>query len=31
MKNKNLAPTEYLNMIRPYLSDMIHDNKTHGN
>ena len=26
-KDKNLAPKEYLNIIRPYLSDMINDNK----
>ena len=29
-KNKNLSPKEYLDMIRPYLSDMITDNKTQG-
>ena len=26
-KDKNLAPKEYLNIIRPYLSDMINDHK----
>ena len=26
-KDKNLSPKEYLDMIRPYLSDMINDNK----
>ena len=29
-KNKNLSIKEYLNMIRPYLSDSINDHKTHG-
>ena len=29
-KNKNLSAEEYLNMIRPYLSDMINDHKTEG-
>ena len=29
-KDKNLSPEEYLDMIRPYLSDMIDDHKTHG-
>ena len=29
-KNKNLSPKEYLDMIRPYLSDMITDYKTQG-
>ena len=29
-KNKNLSVKEYLNMIRPYLSDMINHHKTHG-
>ena len=29
-KNKNLSVKEYLNMIRPYLSDMVNDHKTHG-
>ena len=24
----NLSPKEYLNMMRPYLADLIHDNKT---
>ena len=24
----NLSPKEYLNMMRPYLTDLIHDNKT---
>ena len=28
--NKNLLPEEYLNTIRPYLSDMINDHKIHG-
>ena len=28
--NKNLIPEEYLNTIRPYLSDMINDHKIHG-
>ena len=27
-KNKNLPPEEYLDIIRPYLSDMINDHKT---
>ena len=27
-KHKNLSPKEYLDMIRPYLSDMINDHKT---
>ena len=27
-KNKNLSPKEYLDMIRPYLSDMINDHRT---
>ena len=27
-KNKNLSPKEYLDMIRPYLSDMINNHKT---
>ena len=27
-KDKNLSPNEHLNMIRPYLSDMINDHKT---
>ena len=27
-KDKNLSPKKYLNMIRPYLSDMINDHKT---
>ena len=27
-KDKNLSPKEYLDMIRPYLSDLINDNKT---
>ena len=27
-KDKKLSPNEYLNMIRPYLSDMINDHKT---
>ena len=29
-KNKNLSPKEYLDMIRPYLSDMMTDYKTQG-
>ena len=29
-KDKNLPPKEYLDMIRPYLSDMIDDHKIHG-
>ena len=28
-KNKNLSPKKYLDMIRPYLSDIINDQKTH--
>ena len=28
-KDKKLSPTEYLNMIRPYLSDIINDHKAH--
>ena len=27
-KNKNLPPEEYLDIIRPYLSDMINDHNT---
>ena len=27
-KDKNLSPEDYLDMIRPYLSDMINDHKT---
>ena len=27
-KDKNLSPKEYLDMIRPYLSDLINDHKT---
>ena len=27
-KDKNLWPKEYLDMIRPYLSDMINNHKT---
>ena len=27
-KDKNLSPKEYLDMIRPYLSDMTNDHKT---
>ena len=27
-KHKNLSPKEYLDMIRPYLSDMTNDHKT---
>ena len=29
-KNKNLSVKEYLDMIRPYLSDLINDHKTQG-
>ena len=29
-KGKNLSIKKYLNMIRPYLSDIINDHKTHG-
>ena len=29
-KNKNLSIKKYLNMIRPYLSDIINDHKTQG-
>ena len=29
-KNKILTPSEYLDMIRPYLSDVINNHKTHG-
>ena len=29
-KNKVLALSEYLDMIRPYLSDIINDHKTQG-
>ena len=29
-KGKNLSMKEYLNMIRPYLSDIINDHKTRG-
>ena len=29
-KNKTLSVKEYLNMIRPYLSDMINHHKIHG-
>ena len=29
-KGKNLSTKEYLNMIRPYLSDIINDHKTHS-
>ena len=29
-KDKVLTPSEYLNMIRPYLSDIINDHKTQG-
>ena len=28
MKDKNLLPSEYLDIIRPYLSNMINDHKT---
>ena len=27
-KNKNLSPKEYLDIIRPYLGDLINDHKT---
>ena len=30
-KNKTLSIKEYLNMIRPYLRDIINDHKTQGN
>ena len=30
-KDKNLSPGEYFDMIRPYLSDVINDHKTHKN
>ena len=30
-KDKNLSPKEYLDMIRPYLSDIINDHKTPKN
>ena len=29
-KDKILAPSEYPDMIRPYLNGMINDHKTHG-
>ena len=29
-KGKNISIKKYLNMIRPYLSDVINDHKTHG-
>ena len=29
-KDKILTPSEYLDMIRPYLSDIINNHKTHG-
>ena len=29
-KDKILTPSEYLDMIRPYLSDIINDHKTQG-
>ena len=29
-EGQNLSIKEYLNMIRPYLSDIISDHKTHG-
>ena len=29
-KYKNLSPEEYLDMIKPYLRDMINDHKTQG-
>ena len=30
-KDKNLSPKEYLDMIRPYLSDIINNQKTPKN
>ena len=30
IKEKNLSIKEYLNMIKPYLSDVINDHKTRG-
>ena len=30
IKEKNLSIKEYLNMIKPYISDIINDHKTHG-
>ena len=30
IKEKNLSIKKYLNMIKPYLSDIINDHKTHG-
>ena len=30
IKEKNLSIKEYLNMTKPYLSDIINDHKTHG-
>ena len=30
IKEKNLPIKEYLNIIKPYLSDIINDHKTHG-
>ena len=29
-KGKNLSMKEYVNIIKPYLSDIINDHKTHG-
>ena len=29
-KGKNLSTTKYLSMIKPYLSDIINNHKTHG-
>ena len=29
-KGKNLSIKKYLNMVKPYLSDIINDHKTHG-
>ena len=29
-KNKNLSPEDYLDIIRPFLRDMINNHKTHG-
>ena len=29
-KGKNLSIRNYLNIIKPYLSDLINNNKTHG-
>ena len=29
-KDKNLSPKDYLDIIRPYLRDMVNNHKTHG-